>query len=129
MAQANEKAIWTETFVAENDLSDYQYHGMELTGNRQVDLVDNVTDKPCGVLLNDPESGQEALVCVMGRSPVVFGDTMSAGEQLRFDASGHAIPYDAGTDTTMYCCGMVTIGGAVTEIGEALIWPAAARGV
>ncbi len=128
MAQASEKSIWTESFVAENDLSDYQYHGMELSANRQVDRVDSATDKPVGVLLNDPEAGEAALVCVMGRSPIRLGDTVSAGEQIRFDASGHAVPWDPGTDNTEYCCGMCTIGGASGELGEALIWAANARG-
>ena len=128
MSQANEKAVWTETFVAENALADYQYHGMELSGDRQVDVMDADTDKPVGVLLNTPGSGEEALVCVMGRTPVVFGETVAAGAQIRFDSSGHAMNWEAGTDTTAYCAGMCTIGGDSGETGEALIWPANARG-
>jgi WD40 repeat protein len=128
MAQANEKAIWTETFTADEDLSDYQYYGVALSDDRKVDLVDADTDKTVGVLQNDPEDEQEALVCVMGRSPVSLGETVAAGALLRCGSDGQFYNWDPGTDTTAYCCGMCTIGGAEDEVGEALIWAASARG-
>lgn len=128
MSQANEKTVWTESFVADEDLSDYQYYGVALSDDRKVDLVDADTDKPVGVLLNDPEDEEEALVCVMGRTPVKLGETIAAGAQIRFDSNGKAMNWDPGTDTTAYCCGMCTIGGDENEVGEALIWPANARG-
>lgn len=128
MAQANEKSVWTESFEASEDLSDYQYYGVALSGDRQIDLVDAITDKPCGILLDAPESGQEGLVCVMGRSPIKLGETIAAGAQIRIGDDGKAYNWDPGTDTTAYCCGMCTLGGDEDEVGEALIWPANARG-
>lgn len=128
MAQANEKSIWTESFVAGEDLSDEQYYGVALSDDREVDLVDADSDKPVGILLNDPESGQEALVCVMGRSPIKLGETIAAGAQIRIGDDGKAYNWEAGTDTSAYVCGMCTLGGDEDEVGEALIWPANARG-
>jgi len=128
MASASEKSIWTETFTADEALTDYQYHGVRMSDDRKCELMDNVTYKPVGVLLNEPGDEEEALVCVIGRSPVVLGDTMSAGEYVRFDSSGHAIPWDAGTDTTMYSAGMITIGGVSGEVGEMLVGVCPPRG-
>lgn len=128
MAQATERSIFTNSFIAGEDLSDYQYYGVELTADRTVGLVDATTDKPVGVLLNDPESGEEALVCVIGQSPIKLGETIAAGAQIRFHSDGKAYNWDPGTDTTTYCAGMCTIGGDADEVGEAIILPATARG-
>jgi len=125
---ANEKTIWTETFIADEDLSDEQYYGVALSDDRTVDLVDADTDKPVGVLLNTPGSGEEALVCVMGRTPIELGETVAAGALLRCGSDGKFYNWDPGTDTTCYCCGMCTIGGDASEVGEGLMWPANARG-
>ena len=122
MAQASEKSIWTETFVAENNLSAKQYYGMEISGDRQVDLIDATTDRPCGVLLNEPEAGQEALICIVGRCPVKIGSaTLTAGEPIMFHSDGTVVVFTPGTDITKYCAGTMTIGGTAGAIGEALI--------
>lgn len=125
---ASEKSIYTESFIAGEDLSSSQYHGVKMNGNRTVDVIDAVTDKPVGVLVGDPEDGQEALVMIVGRTPLVLGDTMTAGEYFRFDANGHAIPWDAGTDTTMYAYGQIISGGASGEKGEGVVGVTPARG-
>lgn len=122
MAQVNEKAIWTETFVAENDLSAKQYYGMEISGDRQVDLIDSATDRPVGVLLNEPEAGQEALVCIVGRCPVKIGSaTLTAGQPIMFYSDGTVVVFTPASDITKYCIGVMTIGGTTGVIGEALI--------
>lgn len=128
MVQANEKAVWTETYVADEDLSSNQYYGVALSDDRKVDLVDAITDKTVGVLLNTPGNEEEALVCVMGRSPIKLGETVAAGAQIRCGADGKFYNWDPGTDVTTYCCGICDIGGDADEVGEALIWPANARG-
>lgn len=128
MSQINEKTIWTESFEADEDLSSNQYYGVALSDDRKIDLVDAITDKPVGVLLDTPEDEEEGLVCIMGRSPIKLGETVAAGAQLRVGADGKFYNWEPGTDTTAYCCGMCTIGGDADEVGEGLIWPANARG-
>ncbi len=118
---ANIKLTHTESFIAGADLSDYQYHGMKMSANRTCTIFAAETDVPVGVLQNTPESGEEAEVLVIGRSPVVLGGTVAAGNPIYFDGSGHAIASVAGTDTTKYVAGICTIGGDATHVGEALI--------
>ena len=118
---ANVKRALTESFVAGATLASSQYHGVKLNANRQVIVCAADTDIPAGIVLNDPASGAEAEVLVVGRCPVVLGETLTAGQLIRIDGSGHAMLFEPATDTTAYCIGQVTIGGAVTEVGEALI--------
>ena len=121
MPQANEKSIWTESFEAGENLSAKQYYGVKLSANRKVALMAADTNIPCGVLLNAPESGQEAMVCVIGRSPVVLSATLAAGEPIYFHSDGTAKKWTPGTDITKYCAGYITIGGASGETAEAMI--------
>lgn len=118
---ANVKRALTESFVAGATLASSQYHGVKLNANRQVIVCAADTDIPAGIVLNDPASGQEAEVLVLGRCPVVFGETVTAGQLIRIDGSGHAMVFETNTDTTAYCVGQCTIGGAITEVGEAMI--------
>ena len=104
---AKEKPIYTESLVAGEDLSSYQYYGVAMSDDFEVDLMDDVTDKPAGVLLNEPESGQQALVGVIGRFPVVAGEALPIGSLIRFNDSGKACVWDPGTDTTAYVAGQV----------------------
>ena len=110
----NEKIIWTETYTASEDLSSNQYYGVHLDGDRSVDLQDAVTEKPAGILLNNPESGRAAEVLVVGRCPVVVGEAISAGERIRIGDDGKAYVWDPGTDTTAYCLGEC-VEGADTD--------------
>lgn len=121
MTQANEKSVWTESFVAGEDLSAKQYYGVKMTNDGTVDLIDADTDIPLGVLLNDPESGEEAQICVVGRCPVVLSGTLVPGEPIYFHTDGTAKKWTPGTDITKYCAGYITKGGVSGEIAEALI--------
>jgi len=117
---ANEKTIFTESFIAGEDLRLYQYHGVKMNGNRTVDVIDAATDMPMGILLDEPNDGEEALVMVVGRCPVVIGEAIAAGGLFSFDANGEAEPWDV-TDTTHFCAGQCTIGGAAGIVGEVII--------
>lgn len=117
---ANEKTIFTETFIAGESLATNQYHGVKLNGNRTVDLIDADTDVPVGILLNEPGDGEEALVMIIGRSPVIVGEAIVAGARFAFDADGHAEPWGVG-DTDQYPAGTVTIGAAAGEVGEVIV--------
>lgn len=108
----NEKKILTETYTASEDLSSNQYYGVHLDGDRSVDLQDAATEKPAGILLNKPESGEAAEVLVLGRCPVVVAEAISAGERIRIGADGKAYVWDPGTDTTAYVVGTCVEGAS-----------------
>jgi len=117
---ANEKTIFTETFIAGEDLRLYQYHGVKMNGNRTVDRIDADTDIPVGVLLNEPNDTQEALVMIVGRCPVVIGEAITAGMIVSFDGNAEAEPR-ALADTDNYPAGTCTIGGAAGVVGEMIV--------
>lgn len=117
----NEKQIYTETFIAGEDLSDYQYYGVTMSDDREVDLTDADTDVCAGILLNAPESGGEALVGVVGRFPVVAGETITAGQLVRIGSSGTAMIWAPGTDTTAYVIGQALSGGDAGEKIEVMV--------
>ena len=119
MPSANEKPIYTESFIAAEDLSDYQYYGVTLTTTDfNVDLHDADTDIPSGILMNDPESGEEALVCVVGRVPIVAGETIAAHDLVRIDSNGKAMKFEVDVDTTAYCIGQCIKGA---DSGEKIL--------
>lgn len=106
----NEKLIWTETYTASESLITNQYYGVHLDGDRSVDLQDAVTEKPAGVLLNKPASGQDAEVLLVGRCPLVVGEAIAAGALIRIGADGKGYNWDPGTDTTTYIIGRCSTG-------------------
>lgn len=108
----NIKEIWTETYTASEDLSSNQYYGVHLDGDRTVDLQDAITEKPAGILLNKPASGEAAKVLLVGRTPVVIGEAITAGSLIRIGADGKAYNWDPGTDTTTYCAGRCCQGAS-----------------
>lgn len=119
---ANEKLIYTESFKAGANLSSNQYLGHKFNADRQVILFANVTDVPAGVLLNKPDaSGKGAEILVVGRSPVIAGETLTAGDLIRFGSDGKAYIWAPGTDTTAYSAGQCTEGADVDEYAQAMI--------
>jgi len=93
-----------------------QYKFVKLSANNTVVLCAAATDRPIGVLQNNPASGQAAEVLGIGLSKVKAGGTIAAGDLVGTDASGLADTKVAGTDTTQFICGQVVLG--VTNSGE-----------
>jgi hypothetical protein len=114
--------IWEETFIAAADLSTKQYYFVELTAARTVNVCNAATDKPVGVLQNKPQSGEEAKVMIVGKTPVDSDSALAVGDLIGTAADGQADAKVPGTDTSNYVVGMVTIAsGAAGEKAEALI--------
>jgi hypothetical protein len=119
---ANIKSVHTESLKAAADLSAYQYHGVKMSANRTVNVISAITDVPVGVLQNDPNAANKgAEVLVQGRTVIVAGETIAAGNLIRFDANGHAAIWAPGTDTTAYVAGQCIKGGDSGEYIEAII--------
>ncbi|MGE3510717.1 MAG: hypothetical protein AB7N65_17730 [Vicinamibacterales bacterium] len=114
---------FTLSFEAGADLSSKQYHFVRLDGanGRKVVVCDAVTDRPVGVLQNDPTAGQMATVMVTGISQVVANADLAAGDTIGTSNDGQAAAYVAGTDTTKYIVGWVrdantAAGGIITAV-------------
>ena len=95
------------TFVAGADLSAAQYKFVKLNSSGQVILAAAATDVPIGVLQNNPASGAEASVTIVGGTKIVASAAATLGTALNFGTSstGKAATL-AVTDTTKYVLGV-----------------------
>ena len=95
------------TFVAAEDLSTKQYTFVKLNSSGQVVAVSGATDIPIGVLQNNPVSGAEASVLIVGGTKIVASASATLGTALNFgtSAAGKAATL-AVTDTTKYVLGV-----------------------
>jgi hypothetical protein len=110
------------TLVAGADLSAKQYYFVKINTSGEAVLCAAATDKPIGVLQNDPASGEEAVITVVGGSKVVASASIDEGALIGTTAAGKAGAKVPGTDTTNYVVGSVILAaGADLEILTALI--------
>ena len=99
-----------------------QYLCMMMSGARTVTVASANTSLVCGILQNDPLSGQAANVGFMGVSKAVAGAAITAGAQLMSDTSGRVITQTtAGTNPTMGQA--IETAGAAGQIITILIYP------
>ena len=99
------------TLTAYADLSAKQYYFVKMHSATQVTVCAAITDKPIGVLQNNPEAGQQAIVRPFGVSEVSADGTIAVGASLG----------TAGTDTTVYLVGTAIGGASANETFTALI--------
>jgi hypothetical protein len=109
------------TLEAGEDLSAKQYRFVKISSGKAY-ACSGATDVPIGVLQNDPASGEEAAIVVIGGSKVVASAGINTGVKIGTDANGKADAKTAGTDTTEYTVGQVILAsGADGDILTAVI--------
>lgn len=111
------------TFVAGADLSTKQYTFVKLNSSGQVVAAAAATDVPIGVLQNNPTSGAEASVTIVGGTKIVASAAATLGTALNFgtSAAGKAATL-AVTDTTKYVLGVyLEAPGADGDIVAAIV--------
>lgn len=110
------------TFVAGADLSTKQYTFVKLNSSGEVIAAAAATDIPIGVLQNNPTSGAEASVTIVGGTKIVAGAAISEGALVGTSSTGKAVALVAGTDTTKYVVGtLLTESGADGDIVSAVV--------
>jgi hypothetical protein len=110
------------TFVAAGDLSAKQYHFVKLDTDGKVVIVAAITDKPIGVLQNNPASGEEAEVVICGITKVSADSSINEGDLIGTSSDGQADTIAAGTDTTVYVVGQCLLAaGAAARIGTIVV--------
>lgn len=102
---------------ASADLSAKQFHFVKMSGDGTVTVCAAVTDKPIGILQNNPASGEAATVAAFGVSKVKADAALTAGESVGTSADAQCQPVVVGTETTVYNVGTVTQGAGSGEIG------------
>ena len=112
MSMAYEANLVNQAFVAEDDLSDYQYYPVEMNSDEEIILASDAGDFMLGVLQNAPDTaGNTCLVAVDGITKAVGGAVIAAGAMVQVGAGGKFV-----TQTTGVSAGMaVTACGADGE--------------
>lgn len=82
--------------TAATDLRSYQYRLMRFAAAQTVNVASNAvsaaaTEIPCGVLQNNPNSGEAASIAYSGLSKAVAGATLTARGLLTTNGSGQVI--------------------------------------
>lgn len=112
--------VFCKSFVAGGNLSTKQYHFVKLSAANTVVICSGATDIPIGILQNNPESGAEATVMMLGTSKLVSDAALSVGALIGTSADGQGDAKTAGTDTTEYVVGVAlsasTAAGGVIEV-------------
>lgn len=79
-----------QAFTAGADLSAYQYHLVKFGASNDAVVLCGAAEKPLGVLMNAPASGEVAEVAVHGGAKVKIASTMSVlGGSVACTATGH----------------------------------------
>ena len=110
------------TLVAGADLSTKQYFFVKINSSGEAVLCSAATDKPIGVLQNNPASGEEAAIVVVGGTKVVSSASIDEGSLIGTSAAGKADAKTPGTDTTEFVVGtVIAAAGADLEILTAVV--------
>jgi len=108
----------TMTLTAAADLSTHQYKFVEVTAANTVNLCNATTDRPVGVLLNKPTTGQAATILLAGVTKVTATGAIAAGRSIGTSAAGLAA-INAGSEAGGGGSANPTVGIALTASGGA----------
>lgn len=119
--------------IANGNFSTSQFHAVRLSGSTSVDfevaLTTANTQRPVGVLQNDPDtSGHAAEVIISGVSKMKYGATIAAGDEIGIVANGRAdslgAPGSTGGHAGRYVIGQALQNGTSSGIYFVLLQPA-----
>jgi len=102
---AYESLGYDQTFVAEEDLSDYQFHCVKLGAAEKGVIKGSAACMVLGILMNNPESGLPATVRTAPGiiTKVKAGDVIVFKDTLESDADGEVVAFtingDGATET------------------------------
>lgn len=113
--------VWDESFTAFGDMRSTQYCFVEIKAADTVQKTSAAAAVAMGVLQNNPNSGQQAQVRLLGKSLVVAAGTITAGALVGTDANGYADSKTAGSDTTEYVIGQALETFASGDIRSILV--------
>ena len=115
------------TLTAAADLSSKQYYFVKLASATTVNVCSAITDLPIGILQNNPESGEQAIVQIFGISKVVADGTITAGRWMGTSADSQAAGITPGSDTTVYVMGQAIQAASAGETFTMFLNPSNCR--
>ena len=115
------------TLTAAADLSGKQHYFVKLASATTVNVCTAITDVAIGVLQNDPESGEQAVVRIFGITKVSADGTLAAGNIIGTSADSQADAISRGTDNSVTILGQAIEAGSAGETVTMFFNPSNAR--
>lgn len=107
-----------KSFVSTNDLSaaEFVIVKVDTANDQSVVIAASNTDPIIGVLQNKPKAGKAAVVRWGGSSKVIAGGTITRGDIVTSDSSGHAITTVTNKDVMLGRALSSAVSGDIVEI-------------
>lgn len=107
-----------KSFVSTNDLSaaEFLIVKQDASNDNSVVAAASNTDAIVGVLQNKPKAGEPAVVRWGGSSKVIAGGTITRGDLVTSDGSGHAITTVTNKDVAIGRALMSAVSGDIFEV-------------
>jgi|TARA_R100000093_G_scaffold17740_1_gene10173 hypothetical protein len=115
------------TLTAAGDLSSKQFYFVKLASATTVNVCTAITDLPIGILQNDPESGEQAVVRIFGISKVSADGTITAARWIGTSSDSQAAGITPGSDTTVYVMGQAIQAASAGETFTMFLNPSNCR--
>ena len=115
------------TLTAAADLSAKQYYFVKLASATTVNVCTATTDRAIGILQNDPESGEQAVVRIFGISKVVADGTIAFNNVIGTSADSQADAIVPGTDTSVVTLGIAIQAASAGETFTMFLNPTSCR--
>lgn len=116
---STELNVYDDSYATFGDLQSNQYYFVEFSASRTVQKCSAVTAVICGIVQNNPKSGETAVVRMLGKSKIKTGEAITYGALVGCTAAGQAAAKSLGTNTTHYIVGQAietTASGDVAHI-------------
>jgi len=106
------------TAAANADFSAKQFYVCKMSASpaKTILLPTAVTDRPIGIVQNDPGLGKTASILVSGISKFVAGGNIAVGDNLGLKNDGTLVKVTPGTDTTVFLVGVAIEAGVSGDI-------------
>lgn len=107
-----------KSFLSTADLSaaEYVIVKVDVSNDQSVVIAASNTDPIIGVLQNKPKAGKAAVVRWGGSSKVIAGGTITRGDIVTSDSSGHAITTTTNKDVMLGRALSSAVSGDIVEI-------------
>ena len=115
------------TLTAAADLSGKQHYFVKLASATTVNVCTAITEVAIGVLQNDPESGEQAVVRIFGITKVSADGTLAAGNIIGTSADSQADAISRGTDNSVTILGQAIEAASAGETVTMFFNPSNAR--
>lgn len=93
----DEKNIYDESFVAYGSLQSSQFCFVKLGASKRADICAVSGEIHVGILQNNPKSGEDAVVRMLGKSKILLGGSCSAGAAICTDHNGAGLACTLGS--------------------------------